>query len=120
MEQTEAEQIDMCLDMLDKIKEENNFKHSDWAVDCLDKPMRDFNQKHPFTALWINAGCCKGRKCYGLSRGMKPCEPTRMTGDTWLDVWKSINKYNEQKNCGHLFIESIKQTGDTLYVGCGS
>lgn len=107
--------------ILSKIAEENGIKHSEWAFDGYDDPVRDFSKPHGFTASMVDSGCGHGSHCYGVSlHGNKPTKPVQLIGDTWLDVWKSIDRHCRQKKCGHRYIELIEQQGDTLVVSCGS
>jgi hypothetical protein len=106
---------------LSKIAEENGIKHSEWAFDGYDDPVRDFSKPHGFTASMVDSGCGANDHCYGVSlHKNKPTKPVQLIGDTWLDVWKSIDRHCRQKKCGHRYIELIEQKGDTLVVSCGS
>lgn len=106
---------------LQKIARLNDITHSTWSFDSYDEPLRDFSKPHGFTASMVDSGCGVGDHCYGVDlHGNKPTKPVQLIGDTWLDVWKSIDRHIAQKGCGHTFIEIIKQEGDTLRVHCGS
>jgi len=105
----EVESDEDYFETLNEIASQNGIYRSQWSVDYLEGPTRDFSKPHGFTATMVDAGC-----------GCNPTEPVQLIGDTWLDVWKSIERYIAQKQCGHIFIESIHQIGDTLDVFCGS
>lgn len=109
------------MDRLYELKDTLGFATC-WSYDSYDEPMRDFSQKHPFTnARWVDAGCNHKDNCYSVRLGGgKPCKRTPLTGDTWLDIWKSIDRYCAQKQCGHMFIERLVVEGDVLKVFCGS
>jgi len=109
------------IDRLRTIAEENGIEHSTWSFDDFQEPVRDFSKPHGFTASMVDSGCGHNSHCYGVKlHKNKPTTPVQLIGDTWLDVWKSIDRHIAQKECGHRFIESIEQKGDTLVVGCGS
>ena len=109
------------IDRLRTIATENGIKHSTWSFDDFEEPVRDFSKPHGFTASMVDSGCGHGSHCYGVSlHGNKPTKPVQLIGDTWLDVWKSIDRHIAQKKCGHRYIEIIEQKGDTLVVRCGS
>ena len=109
------------IHLLNKIAEENGITHSYWSFDDYDKPVRDFSKPHGFTASMVDSGCGHGSHCYGVClHGNKPTKPVQLIGDTWLDVWKSIDRHIAQKECGHRYIETIEQQGDTLVIHCGS
>jgi hypothetical protein len=103
--------MDNYFEALNTIARENGIYHSVWSVDDCEDPLRDFSKPHGFTATMVDAGC----RC-----GNNPTEPVQLIGDTWLDLWKSIERYIAQKQCGHIFIESMEQVADTLDVFCGS
>lgn len=118
---TFTDECDAYYEALHELMETHNIHHSHWSYDDCEKPIRDFSQKHPFTAKWIDSGCNGDDHCYAVHLcGMKPTEPVELLGDTWLDVWKSIDRHIAQKECGHRFIELIEEDGDTLIVHCGS
>lgn len=96
------------LDRIHAIGETIGIKYSQWCYE--DITATQLHMKHPFTASYVDASCY----CY------KGSEVVPLVGDTWLDVWKSIETYCKRKNCDHTFIESIKQKGDILRVHCGS
>ena len=109
------------IDRLRTIAEENGIKHSTWSFDDFEEPVRDFSKPHGFTASMVDSGCGHNSHCYYMKlHKNKPTTPVQLIGDTWLDVWKSIDRHIAQKECGHRFIETIEQKGDTLVVGCGS
>ena len=109
------------IDRLRTIAEKNGITNSHWSFDSYDEPVRDFSKPHGFTASMVDSGCGHNDHCYGVDlHGNKPAEPVQLIGDTWLDVWKSIDRHIAQKQCGHRFIELIEQKGDTLVVSCGS
>jgi hypothetical protein len=113
--------MDNYFESLNMIARENGIYHSVWSVDDCEEPLRDFSKPHGFTATMVDAGCGCGDNCYGVNLyGKKPTEPVQLIGDTWLDLWKSIERHITQKECGHIFIERIKQVADTLVVSCGS
>jgi hypothetical protein len=97
------------FEALSVIASQHGISRSQWNVDYLEGPIRDFSQPHGFTATMVDAAC-----------GCNPTEPVQLIGDTWLDVWKSIERFIAQKKCGHVLIENIHQIGDTLDVFCGS
>jgi hypothetical protein len=107
--ESDEESDDDYFEALNEIASENGISRSQWCVDSCEGPIRDFSKPHGFTTTMVDAGC-----------GCNPAEPVQLIGDTWLDVWKSIERYIAQKQCGHTFIESIRQVGDTLFVFCGS
>jgi len=111
--------IENHFNLLAKIAEENGIRHSIWAVDDSEELVRDFSKPHGFTASMVDSGCGRNSGCYG-SKFNKNVKPVQLIGDTWLDVWKSIDRHIAQKKCEHRFIEIIKQEGDTLDVHCGS
>jgi hypothetical protein len=112
-------QMEQHIHDLSNIAEEHNICYTSWSYDDYDEPVRDFSQKHPFTAEWVDAGC-RDDNCYGYNPESDRIRLTPLKGDTWLDVWKSIDTYCKQKGCGHRFIENIEQEGAVLVVRCGS
>lgn len=113
--------IEDHINLLGKIAAENGITHSTWAVDDFEEPARDFSKPHGFTASMVDSGCGRNSQCYGVKlHKNKPTKPVQLIGDTWLDVWKSIDRHIAQKQCGHCFIEIINQEGNTLVVQCGS
>jgi hypothetical protein len=87
-------------DYVDKTAKQNNIKHTLWCIGNYKNPM-DFSKPHGLTVQWV--------------------EDCPLEGDTWLDVWKCIDKAYEY--CGyHCFIEevSLSSDGKSLWVFMGS
>jgi len=108
-DESDDESDEEYFEALNEIASQHGMSRSQWSVDFCKGPIRDFSEPHGFTATMVDAGC-----------GCNPTEPVQLIGDTWLDVWKSIERYIAQKKCGHVLIENIHQIGDTLDVFCGS
>lgn len=108
-DESDDESDEDYFEALNEIASQHGISRSQWNVDGCEGPIRDFSQPHGFTATMVDAAC-----------GCNPTEPVQLIGDTWLDVWKSIERFIAQKQCGHTFIENIHQIGDTLDVFCGS
>ena len=88
----------------DEIADTNGFLTC-WRSDDMKAPCRDFSQKHPFTnAKWVTYH-------EPAKAGTVP-----LTGDTWLDVWKSIDAHCKQEpvDYHHILIDEIKEEGDYL------
>lgn len=113
---TECIDKEINITRISKIAYENNLIDTRW---CLEEST-DFSANHGFTATKIDAGCT-GESCFIQSTyGANPVKLTPLNGDTWLDVWKSIDNFCKQKVCSHRLIEEITQDGDTLIAHCGS
>ncbi len=85
---------DMYLERLDEIASNNNIRYTRWSIGSAKNPT-DFSKPHGFTAKMI--------------------KNVPLRGDTWLDVWKCIDK--AYRNCGdHRFIEDVSQTVDGKYL----
>ncbi len=95
--------IDADYDYLNELAKKNNIKYTNWAMDTI-----DFSKPHGFTAKWIFR-----------EKGGFP-----LKGDTWLDVWKSIDDAFAATggHRDHCFIEGIyqKEDGKAIHVHFGS
>ena len=92
------------MDTFKAIAEENKFI-THWECAMFNDELIDMLKKHPFKAKKMMLGTIPGK----------------LVGDTWLDVWKSINTCVEkQAPMDHIFIEGFEEKGNTLHVSMGS
>lgn len=97
------------MDYFGEVQKENGF-HSIWSI--YNQYIR-MDQKHnlPVGALLT---------CYDVP---EPDNRFKVEGETWLDLWKSVDKYLEYYSDfvgDHIFIEKFTVKDDRVYITLGS
>ena len=104
-------EINCCCSRMieyEKLADKHNLHNADW---CMYE--KDINEKHNFKSRTLYRSCwCFDKQQHKRSFTFK--------GDTWLDIWKAINKHIKKYPCNHIFIEDLKEEDDKIKMINGS